>query len=83
MVGGNKKGLGEEEKGSAKRMTNMEIRLEEYKRKEKGREKESRKKKGKNGKKGLVTRKMREIGGKDEEDRAEKRDEEYRRGKKT
>lgn len=47
MVGGDKKGLGEEEKRSAKRMTSMEIRLEEYKRKEKGREKESRRKKEK------------------------------------
>lgn len=33
-------------------------------------------------KKGLVRRKMREIGRKDEEDRAEKRNEEYRREKK-
>lgn len=47
MVGGNKKGLGEGEKGSAKRMTSMEIRLEQYERKEKGREKESRRKKEK------------------------------------
>lgn len=47
MAGGDKKGLGEGEKGSAKRMTSMEIRLEEYKRKEKGREKESRRKKEK------------------------------------
>lgn len=83
MVGGDKKGLGEGEKGSAKRMTNIEIRLEEYERKEKGREKKSRRKKEKMEKNGLVRRKMREIGGKDEEDRAEKRDKEYRRGKKT
>lgn len=47
MVGGDKKGLGEGEKGSAKRMTSMEIKLEKYKRKEKGREKESRRKKEK------------------------------------
>lgn len=53
MAGEDKKKLGEEEKGSAKRMTSMEIRLEEYKRKEKGREKESRRKKKKDGKKGI------------------------------
>lgn len=47
MIGGDKKGLEEGEKESAKRMTSMEIRLEEYKRKEKGREKESRRKKEK------------------------------------
>lgn len=47
MVGGDKKGLGEGKKGSAKKMTSMEIRLEKYECKEKGREKESRRKKEK------------------------------------
>lgn len=72
MVGGDKKRVGRKRK-RIWRMTSMEIRLEEYKRKEKGREKKSRRKKEKMEKKGLVKRKMREIGGKDEEDRAEKR----------